>query len=104
MLRDVTSRLIRHEDDMEIVGQEVPREMLGDEVRRVSPNVVIITGDASNFPNMAHRIFRECPYVKFLVLEDLGRTAFLYELAPTRVTIGEISPAGLIEAIRQAAS
>ena len=43
------------------------------------------------------------PRISVLVIAASGRTAAMYELRPHRMPLGEVTPAGLIAAIRRSA-
>ena len=47
-------------------------------------------------------LLRERPRLKVLAVAGDGRQTFLYELRPQEVSLGEVSPQNLLEAIRAA--
>jgi hypothetical protein len=53
-------------------------------------------------PRICRELMAANPRVKVLAVAGDGRRVFLHELRPQTVALGEVSPAGLIDAIRAA--
>ncbi len=106
LMRDIVESAIRAQPDMLVVGVlgvVGARDSLSDAVQRARPNVVIL-GRASAESRACEALLYEHPHVRLLEVIDDGRSATLCELRPHRVPIGDVSPEGLVGAIRAASS
>jgi hypothetical protein len=93
MLRDIVARILAEQPDMEIVGGT---EAMGS-LRDVGADVVVIGHDD---PTLATRLVTDRPCLKVLAVTADGRESCGYELRPQRAQLGEISPQGLVDEIR----
>ena len=106
MLRDIVERVIRSQPDMLVVGVMGvvgTSDALNSEVQRLKPNVVVLGLEADTAWNACDSLLYENPHTRLLAVTDDGRGATLCELRPHRVRIGNVSPEGLVSAIRHAA-
>ena len=102
MMRDVFKQVVEDQSDMEVVGDLTdPVELLLAAGQRQADVVVLGLNDA-DFPGICSHLLSEYPHLKLLGVTADGRRAFLYELRPQKVAIGEVSPEGLLAAIRTA--
>jgi hypothetical protein len=67
-------------------------------------DVVVLALDNGTLPERWRARLYASPRVKLVVVSGDGRQAALYELVPQRSPINKVSPTGLVEAIRAAAS
>lgn len=109
MLRDIVAELIGAQPDMDVVdASAVPAlgAALPELARRVRPHVVIVGGghDAQARSALGDALLRQAPELRVLALGADGRRAWLYEMRPCEVPLGEVSPAVLLTAIRGAAA
>jgi len=107
MMRDIVEMAIRSQPDMVIVGLlsvVAARDALTDAVRRGRPDVVIVGLEADTEPHACEALLYDHPRVRLLEVIDGGRAATLCELRPHRVPIDNVSPEGLVGAIRAATS
>jgi len=63
---------------------------------------VIVGLDAAELPVVCEELVTSHPQIKVLAVAGDGRGAFLYELRPQTSSLGEVSPQGLVDAIRAA--
>jgi DNA-binding NarL/FixJ family response regulator len=107
MMRDIVEMAIRSQPDMVIVGLLSvvgARDALSDAVQHGRPDVVIVGLEADTEPHACEDLLYDHPRVRLLEVIDDGRRATLCELRPHRVPIGNVSPEGLVGAIRAATS
>ncbi len=98
MLRDIIADVLETQPDMEVLEEIPGMTRLVEETRRLRP-AVVLTG--TDDPGVAAQLLELMPRLKiFSVTEDVLQ-AWLYELQPRRVHLGEISPRGLVEEIRR---
>lgn len=102
LLHDIVSDLVGRQDDMHIVGEMDADGSLQSSVRRYDADVVILGVATSDVPVDVQDLVYEQRGTKVLAVESDGRHAWLYELRPHQVRIGEVSPKMLIDTIRAA--
>jgi hypothetical protein len=96
MLREIIEQAFRGEPDFEIVGE------IDEPVLDTCPDVLILEVEDGKLPDSYGRLLAYCPRMRVVGLTADGREAFLYELAPRTTPLGALSPAALLEALRQA--
>ncbi|MGQ0570739.1 MAG: hypothetical protein ACT4P5_14625 [Armatimonadota bacterium] len=101
MMRDVFKQVLE-QPDIEIVGELDDPFGLLLEAGRAQADVVILGLHDAEFPGVCTHLLTEYPHIKILGITKDGRRAFLYELRPRKVVVGEVSPQGLLTAIRSA--
>ena len=101
MLREIVSQVVAAQPDMEIVRELEAPTRLTQAVDGIGAEFVIAGGDALT-PDDVDALLETHPRMKVLAVAGDGRDAFLYELRPQRVPLGEVSPHTLLEAIRAA--
>lgn len=102
LLHDIVSELVGRQEDMHIVGELDRDRSLGNSVKRHDADVVILGVATSDVPVDVQDLVYEQRGTKVLAVEADGRHAWLYELRPHQVRIGEVSPRMLIDTIRSA--
>ena len=102
MLRDIVESAVSTQDDMQVVGADAARDELDAEVRRTQPDVVIVALPRDDGAGAYDALLYERPRLKLLAVTGDGRGAFLYELRPHSAPIPDVSPGGLVAAIRAA--
>jgi DNA-binding NarL/FixJ family response regulator len=101
MMRDVFKQMLE-QPDIEIVGElDDPLGLLL-AAGRTHADVVILGLNDAEFPGVSTHLLSEYPHIKILGVTEDGRRAYLYELRPQKVAVGEVSPQGLLKAIRSA--
>ena len=101
MLTDILADLVEREPDVELIGAV----SLGDALERVlvqTPADVLIVGvtDPDNV-RFAGSLLMASPGMRVLMVAKNGERALLYELHPIRTELGDVSPQGLLHAIRR---
>jgi hypothetical protein len=100
MLRDIVSETIDRQDDMKVVGDLPARADAWD----AGVADVVVAGLADDaLADRYTRLMRYHPGLKVLGITGDARSAFLFELRPHRIPLGDASPDGLLSAIRAAA-
>jgi DNA-binding NarL/FixJ family response regulator len=102
VVADALERILGLQRDMEVIGHvadpiEVLLSVMGD-----GADVVILGLQNEELPGIASHLLSESPQLRILALGPDGRRAFLAELRTKVVPLGELSPEGLVEAIRTA--
>jgi hypothetical protein len=100
MLCDIIADALVRQPDMEMVGMLASREALPTTVEETGADVVVIGLKDSELPEECGRLFYTHPWTRVLGVGSDGRRGFLYELRPTKAPLGELSPQGLVDAIR----
>jgi DNA-binding NarL/FixJ family response regulator len=100
MLADIVHRVLTEAPDLEITHTLAEFEGLMDTLDLGDTDVVVTGhGPNGNLEQFA-TILRAHPSLRIFALEGDGRRAVMYELQPHSVPLGDVSPEGLIEAIR----
>jgi DNA-binding NarL/FixJ family response regulator len=102
MLAGVVEQVL-DQADLEVVGVVSDHVEVLLTTGRTRADVVVLGIDEATLPGPSKRLLEEHPHVKVLAVTPDGRRAFLYELRPHLVPLGEASPDRLLEAIRTAA-
>ena len=98
MLRDILEETIGQQRDMELVRDVTPRMR----PLEPQPDVVIIGTTAPHDSSRSTDALRQWPRSHILMIATAGSEAVMYELQQHQTPLGEISPAGVVEAIRAA--
>jgi DNA-binding NarL/FixJ family response regulator len=102
MLRDVVLQLLDGQADMTVVDDvDDPIDTLL-AAGRTHADVVVLGMEEDELPGVASHLLDEYPHLKVLAVTPDGRRAFLYELRPELIALGEASPDVLLQAIRAA--
>ena len=102
MVCDIITDVVTTQPDMEVVGQLPDRLVLLSTTDQTRADVVVLGLKDSALPTDCEQLFTAHPQIRVLGIAADGRRAFLYELRPQQVSLGEVSPQGLIDAIRAA--
>jgi DNA-binding NarL/FixJ family response regulator len=95
---------LARQPDMTVVGRAATSAGMADAARATHPQFVVVGLHGSELPQACRDLLAEQPRLRVLGIEaDAGR-AHLYELRPERVDIGEVSPADVVDAIRETAA
>ncbi len=98
LLRDILAQTLGAQLDMEVIGELGGGiELLVDAGRA---DVVVIGLDQLDLPGIATNLLVEYPHLVLLAMTTDGRAAALFELRPQQTPIGDVSPQGLVDAIR----
>jgi DNA-binding NarL/FixJ family response regulator len=98
----MVERAIGRQRDMAIVGHAASLGELVELARATEPDVVVVGLHNSELPTACRELLLERPRVKVLGIEEHEGHAYLYELRPEQVEIGEVSPDEVVDTIRAA--
>jgi hypothetical protein len=79
-----------------------PRDV-PDMARRIEAHLVILEQDDGDLNAVSHELLRSWPTIRVLLLARDGREAFVWELRPHRVVLGELSIETLRETVHRLA-
>ena len=102
MLGEIVEQVISEQPDMEVVGKVEGRASFTEAAANLGVDVVIVGLEAAELPVVCEELVISHPQIKVLAVAGDGRGAFLYELRPHTSPLGEVSPQGLVDAIRAA--
>ena len=100
MLKEIIEHIVECESDLKIVADQVPVNVLEKMIMHLCPNFVISTALDDGVIKVADKLMNRFPGLKFIFLEDQGRTAYLYKLSPVKILLGELTQWSLVKAIR----
>jgi DNA-binding NarL/FixJ family response regulator len=101
LLRGILEYAIQRHSDCELMQD--PRgvfQMLTD--RTITPDVVIIGLTATEDATLVPALFARWPRVQVMTVMAAGEDAVVYELKPQRRTLGQMSPAEIVDTLRDA--
>jgi chemotaxis response regulator CheB len=99
MLLDIVANIVADQPDMDIVPNPVSETDLLRAAERGNADVIILSRKAP-LDGEYDEVLYSRAHLKVIEIEGEGRRGSLYELRPHRVPLGEMSPAGLLDAIR----
>jgi DNA-binding NarL/FixJ family response regulator len=106
MLCDIIKETVNRHPDMEVVGEQPDRASLISVARATEADVVVVGLSDLELPADCAALLEAVPEIRLLGVAPDGRRAFLWRAdlgaRPTRTSLGEISPLGLVHAIRTA--
>jgi DNA-binding NarL/FixJ family response regulator len=102
MLCDIVRDAFAQESDMEVVGVLETSDTLLEDARESRADVVILGLTDTELPGVCTELITAHPLMKVLAVAGDGRRVLLHELRPQTVSLGELSPEGLIDAVRTA--
>jgi DNA-binding NarL/FixJ family response regulator len=102
MLCDIVRDAFARERDMEVVGVLPTLDTLLADARETRADVVILGLADTELPPVCGELIAAHPLMKVLAVAGDGRRVFLHELRPQTVSLGEVSPQELIDAVRSA--
>ena len=100
MLADIVRRVLGEAPDLEVIDLSATSEDLMDSLEYHDPDVLVTGLRPKESVEQFASLLRAHPALRIFALEGDGRRAVLYELQPHTVPLGDVSPEGLIEAIR----
>jgi DNA-binding NarL/FixJ family response regulator len=106
LLRDMIARAIEAQDDMQVVGEAPNPSAISTAVAATEPEFVIVGLEHAELPRDCSEFLGSRARPRLLGIEAVDGRAFLYELRPDRVRIGEgsVTPDELVSAVRAAAA
>jgi hypothetical protein len=102
LLCDLVTRLVNAQPDMQVAGTLRPAEDLLVAAARTNASIALLSIEESDLVGAANRMLGDRPPLRLVALQDGGREVVVPELRPYLVRYGELSPDGLVQAIRTA--
>jgi len=96
VLRDVIEATLSTQHDIEVVST--------DQAATAHLDVVVIGLKDSEAPAAVEAFFERYPHARVVGIASDGRRAYMHELRPHRLALGELSPEQLIEVVRRGGS
>jgi DNA-binding NarL/FixJ family response regulator len=93
---------VARQRDMDVVGAAASLDELLDLARDTDADVAVVGLHDGALPQACLELLLERPRMKVLGIEEHEGRAYLYELRPEQVEIGEASPAEVVDTIRAA--
>jgi DNA-binding transcriptional LysR family regulator len=100
LLHDIVIDALAGEAEIEVVRDLGEENGVVPALSGGTVDVVIVGARQPEDSALAARVFRASPHSRVLVIATSGRSAVMHQLAPVTRTLGELSPQGLVEAIR----
>ena len=104
LLREIIESVVAGQGDMSIVGVIATREPVIAALEETPADVVIVGLRNEETAADLTPILYERPRVKLLAISRDGGSTTVYELRPFSVPLIDVSPTGLVDAIRAAAT
>ena len=104
MTREIIRRTFARADDVALVAEHPADAPLAQVAAEADADVVICGTAEEGLPRGCSELMRTRPRTRVLTVERNGRAAFLYELRPYAVPLGEASPSTLLDAVRGTAA
>ena len=101
LMRDLVHAAVDEAPDLQLVGEAAGAGALAEVIDSAEPDLLILPADKFELPEAAADAFDQQPALKILVLTGSGEPSFLWELAPWRVSLGDLSPTRLRAALRE---
>jgi hypothetical protein len=95
MLQSIIEEALSNRDDVSLIAAEPADAGAG----RSAVDVVLAAAADPEHPEGVMDLLWRWPRSRVVVIATTGRDAVLYELAPRRQSLGDLSPATLVEAI-----
>ena len=99
LLRDIVRETLRPDDGIVVLGDAPADASLEEAVEQTGASVVIVGRGHPEAVDMPPALVRRARLRVLAVAAD-GRESVMYELQPHRRELGELSPDGLLDAVR----
>jgi DNA-binding NarL/FixJ family response regulator len=100
ILREIVEHALAEAQDIEVVGTVEALGAVNGNLAQLQPDVLIVGLDDESDATRLDRFLYEMPRLTCLAIAGDARRAFLYELQPRAKPLGDVSPGGLVRAIR----
>jgi DNA-binding NarL/FixJ family response regulator len=101
LLRGILEHAIQLQSDFELL-KDTRRTLQMLTEQMVPPDVVILGLSAAEDATLVPALFARWPTAKVLTVTQAGDDAAVYELKPRRRALGQMSPAEIVESLRDA--
>jgi DNA-binding NarL/FixJ family response regulator len=103
MISEVIKNMIKHQPDMEVVGEVIdPIELLRFSRQALIDVVIVSPMEGNGEPKICRHLLAEHPPLKVITLSEKGEAAYLYQSNLPRVCIEKPTGQLVLEAIRNA--
>jgi DNA-binding NarL/FixJ family response regulator len=100
VLRDIIDTTLSAQPDMEVVVGAL--RISSSRAPGAHPDVVVIGLSDGDVSHAVETLFAQYPHARILGIAGDGRRAYMHELRPHRMSLGELSPEQLVDVIRRA--
>ncbi|MEP6732535.1 MAG: hypothetical protein ABJE10_17960 [bacterium] len=100
MLSEIIESVVEGQEDMSIVGAIDTRDRVLATLETTHADVVIVGLRSAETTTALDPVLYDRPRLKLLAISGDGRSSYLYELKPYCKPLGDVSPSGLVDAIR----
>lgn len=100
LLADVIRGTLRQHPDLRLLDETTSADALLAPAQTEVPDVLIVGLEGSAIPAFCRPLLYGNPHLKVLAVSTTGEDTALYELRPHRVALGNVTPSGLVDAIR----
>jgi DNA-binding NarL/FixJ family response regulator len=103
MVSDVIKNMIKHQPDMEVVGEVIdPIELLRFSSKLMVDVVIVSPLKSNGEPKICSHLLAEHPPLKVITLSEKGESAYLYQSDSPRLCIEKPTGQLIVKAIRNA--
>jgi chemotaxis response regulator CheB len=102
MLQGIIESVVSSQPDMTLVGPARRNKSVAAAARRVRADIVILGESQEDIGGTPWQVLNENPRLKIVTISPDGHRATRYEMRPHQVDFDDVSPEGLIHAIRAA--
>jgi hypothetical protein len=102
MLGEIVSNLVDSQHDMQIVNVHPSEAALPSAIGESGADVLVLGCEGPELRQRGEALLRGCPRLKVVAVVGNGRESYLLEFRPRMVSLGEVSPEALVDAIRGA--
>src|SRR5258708_7889520 len=102
LIGDIVSDALSGHQDIEVVSVRWDAARIATEASELAPDIMILNHRASESPGVFKELLDHRPAMRVLSIVSDGCKSFLYALCPREVSLGELSPEGLVAAVREA--
>ena len=102
MLQEIIESVVSSQPDMTLTGPVRRMKSVAAAGRRVRADVVILGESQEHIGGTPWQMLNENPRLKIVTISPDGHRATRYEMRPHQVDLDDVSPEGLIHAIRAA--
>lgn len=101
MLRELIRTIVAEQHDLKVVAELTDTVELSDQLESSEPDFVIVGTADGEISAACRALFERRPRLRVVAIAPQGDRGFVWELAPRRLLLGELSPDSLLAAIRE---
>ncbi len=100
LLREIVVDTLAQEEDMEVLAEVAGDAELAELMAGVCPDIMVAGCEPGELGSAFDEVLLWHPRLRILAISGSARRAFLYQLRPSVRELDEVSPQGLLRAIR----